>query len=98
MTGASRGAGRGIAVELGEAGATVYVTGRSTRAQPATTYGRIMELSKLSELPGNIDDTPMRSRQRAAKASPCVVTTAALASWQRCSNASSASRDDSISW
>ncbi|MDW2885278.1 SDR family NAD(P)-dependent oxidoreductase [Exiguobacterium artemiae] len=29
VTGASRGAGRGIAYELGQAGATVYVTGRS---------------------------------------------------------------------
>ncbi|MDX1771867.1 MAG: short-chain dehydrogenase, partial [Planococcaceae bacterium] len=28
VTGASRGAGRGIAFELGSAGATVYVTGR----------------------------------------------------------------------
>ncbi|MBO0868203.1 MAG: SDR family NAD(P)-dependent oxidoreductase [Micromonosporaceae bacterium] len=33
VTGASRGAGRGIAGTLGEAGATVYVTGRSTRDQ-----------------------------------------------------------------
>jgi NAD(P)-dependent dehydrogenase (short-subunit alcohol dehydrogenase family) len=32
VTGGTRGAGRGIAVELGAAGATVYVTGRSTRA------------------------------------------------------------------
>ncbi|MGW0611530.1 SDR family oxidoreductase [Streptomyces sp. NPDC002788] len=32
VAGATRGAGRGIAVELGAAGATVYVTGRSTRA------------------------------------------------------------------
>ncbi|TCC43319.1 SDR family oxidoreductase [Kribbella sindirgiensis] len=31
VTGATRAAGRGIAVELGAAGATVYVTGRSTR-------------------------------------------------------------------
>ncbi|WP_349409181.1 SDR family oxidoreductase [Pseudalkalibacillus sp. SCS-8] len=31
VTGATRGAGRGIAMMLGEAGATVYVTGRSTR-------------------------------------------------------------------
>lgn len=31
VTGASRGAGKGIALVLGEAGATVYVTGRSTR-------------------------------------------------------------------
>lgn len=33
VTGASRGAGRGIAQVLGEAGATVYVTGRSTRSK-----------------------------------------------------------------
>jgi len=32
VTGGTRGAGRGMAVELGAAGATVYVTGRSTRA------------------------------------------------------------------
>ena len=32
VAGATRGAGRGIAVELGAAGATVYCTGRSTRA------------------------------------------------------------------
>ncbi len=31
MAGGTRGAGRGIAVELGHAGATVYVTGRTTR-------------------------------------------------------------------
>ncbi|MDT0344648.1 SDR family oxidoreductase [Streptomyces litchfieldiae] len=32
VAGATRGAGRAIAVELGAAGATVYVTGRTTRA------------------------------------------------------------------
>lgn len=57
VTGASRGAGRGIAQELGAAGATVYVTGRSTRAQPARSYEQILELSKLKELPGTIDET-----------------------------------------
>jgi NAD(P)-dependent dehydrogenase (short-subunit alcohol dehydrogenase family) len=31
VTGGTRGAGRGMAVELGAAGATVYVTGRTTR-------------------------------------------------------------------
>src|SRR5688500_12601862 len=31
VSGATRGGGRGIAVALGEAGATVYVTGRTTR-------------------------------------------------------------------
>src|SRR6185503_604585 len=33
VAGATRGAGRGIAIELGAAGATVYCTGRSTRRQ-----------------------------------------------------------------
>src|SRR4051795_3608888 len=33
VAGATRGAGRGIAIGLGEAGATVYATGRSTRGQ-----------------------------------------------------------------
>jgi NAD(P)-dependent dehydrogenase (short-subunit alcohol dehydrogenase family) len=46
VTGASRGAGRGIALELGSAGATVYVTGRSAAGGP-TTDG----------VPGTIDDT-----------------------------------------
>jgi NAD(P)-dependent dehydrogenase (short-subunit alcohol dehydrogenase family) len=57
VTGASRGAGRGIAVELGAAGATVYVTGRSTRQQAAQGYERLMALSGLTALPGTIDET-----------------------------------------
>lgn len=36
VAGATRGAGRGIAVALGEAGATVYCTGRSVKGAPAT--------------------------------------------------------------
>lgn len=46
VTGASRGAGRGIALELGAAGATVYVSGRSV-AGGTTTDG----------VPGTIDQT-----------------------------------------
>jgi len=57
VTGASRGAGRGIAIELGAAGATVYVTGRSTRETPAQSYGQLMTLSELKQLPGSIDET-----------------------------------------
>src|SRR5262245_41189483 len=34
VAGATRGAGRGIAVALGEAGATVYCTGRSVAGSP----------------------------------------------------------------
>lgn len=37
VAGATRGAGRGIACMLGEAGATVYCTGRSVRGKPATS-------------------------------------------------------------
>src|ERR1700681_4056295 len=33
VAGATRGAGRGIAVQLGAAGATVYVTGRTTPSE-----------------------------------------------------------------
>src|SRR5438309_5740919 len=35
VAGATRGAGRGIARALGEAGATVYCTGRSARGNPS---------------------------------------------------------------
>ena len=35
VAGATRGAGRGIAIELGAEGATVYCTGRTTHAQPS---------------------------------------------------------------
>ncbi len=57
VTGASRGAGKAIAMELGAAGATVYVTGRSTRGHPAQGYGRLLALSGLPAVPGDIDHT-----------------------------------------
>lgn len=43
VTGASRGAGRGIAVALGTHGCTVYVTGRSTRTGDHPLPGTIYE-------------------------------------------------------
>lgn len=46
VSGASRGVGRGIALVLGECGATVYVTGRSVRGVPTT-----------DSMPGTIEDT-----------------------------------------
>jgi NAD(P)-dependent dehydrogenase (short-subunit alcohol dehydrogenase family) len=45
VTGASRGAGRAIAAVLGEAGATVYITGRTARGATA-----------VDGLPGTVDD------------------------------------------
>ena len=50
VAGATRGAGRGIAVELGAAGATVYVTGRTTRDRQSE-YGRTTEtIEETAEL------------------------------------------------
>lgn len=57
VTGASRGGGRGIAIELGAAGATVYVTGRTTRMAQPSTYGAYKAVAKLAAMPGTIDDT-----------------------------------------
>jgi NAD(P)-dependent dehydrogenase (short-subunit alcohol dehydrogenase family) len=45
VTGASRGVGAGIATLLGEQGATVYVTGRTTASKPGTTPGTISEVA-----------------------------------------------------
>jgi NAD(P)-dependent dehydrogenase (short-subunit alcohol dehydrogenase family) len=47
VAGASRGAGRGIALALGDAGATVYVVGRTIRGGPKPVDGA----------PGTVEDT-----------------------------------------
>jgi NAD(P)-dependent dehydrogenase (short-subunit alcohol dehydrogenase family) len=49
VAGGTRGAGRGIAVELGAAGATVYVTGRTTRTQ-SSEYNRPETIEETAEL------------------------------------------------
>src|SRR5918996_2782816 len=49
VAGGTRGAGRGIAVELGAAGATVYVTGRSTRDR-RSEYDRPETIEETAEL------------------------------------------------
>lgn len=49
VSGATRGAGRGIAIELGAAGATVYVTGRTTRTQ-RSEYNRPETIEETAEL------------------------------------------------
>ncbi|MEU4997068.1 SDR family NAD(P)-dependent oxidoreductase [Streptomyces sp. NPDC021622] len=56
VTGASRGVGRGIALALGAAGATVYVTGRSTR-----------DGERTEGLPGTVDDTADEVTRRGGK-------------------------------
>ncbi|MGH8807359.1 MAG: SDR family NAD(P)-dependent oxidoreductase, partial [Noviherbaspirillum sp.] len=51
VTGASRGAGKGIALALGATGATVYVTGRTLREGdadlPGTIYATAKEIDAL---------------------------------------------------
>ncbi|MFD8894690.1 SDR family oxidoreductase [Streptomyces sp. NPDC059566] len=49
VAGATRGAGRGIAVQLGAQGATVYVSGRSTRGS-RSEYGRPETIEETAEL------------------------------------------------
>jgi NAD(P)-dependent dehydrogenase (short-subunit alcohol dehydrogenase family) len=56
VTGASRGAGRAVALELGAAGATVIVTGRTTGDQPAATYPSMLALSGMNRMPGTIEE------------------------------------------
>jgi NAD(P)-dependent dehydrogenase (short-subunit alcohol dehydrogenase family) len=51
VAGATRGAGRGIAIELGAAGATVYVTGRSTRER-RSEYDRPETIEETAEMVG----------------------------------------------
>ena len=59
MTGASRGAGRGIAVALADTGATVYVTGRTLRDGD-------------SELPGSLEATVREIDVRGGRGIPVV--------------------------
>lgn len=56
VTGASRGAGRGVAIELGAAGATVYVSGRSTDGGPTT-----------DNVPGTIEETAREVTDRGGR-------------------------------
>jgi NAD(P)-dependent dehydrogenase (short-subunit alcohol dehydrogenase family) len=58
VTGASRGVGKGIALALGEAGATVYVTGRSDAG--GTT----------ESLPGTVRETADAVTQRGGQGVP----------------------------
>jgi NAD(P)-dependent dehydrogenase (short-subunit alcohol dehydrogenase family) len=56
VTGASRGGGRGIALELGAAGATVYVSGRSVDGARTT-----------DDVPGTIDETARQVTARGGR-------------------------------
>jgi len=60
VAGSSRGAGRGIALALGEAGATVYVAARTSRKGPKPGDGA----------PGTVEDTAQEVTARGGKGIP----------------------------
>ena len=53
VAGGTRGAGRGIAMELGAAGATVYITGRTTRNE-ISEYGRPETIEETADIVNNL--------------------------------------------
>jgi NAD(P)-dependent dehydrogenase (short-subunit alcohol dehydrogenase family) len=63
VAGASRGAGRGIALALGDAGATVYVAGRTSRNGPKPADGA----------PGTVEETAEQVMARGGKGIPVLV-------------------------
>ncbi|MGD1092738.1 MAG: SDR family NAD(P)-dependent oxidoreductase [Bryobacteraceae bacterium] len=60
VAGSSRGAGRGIALALGDAGATVYVAARTSRNGP----------SPYDNAPGTVEDTAEKVTARGGKGIP----------------------------
>ena len=76
VTGASRGAGRGIASVLGEAGATVYVTGRSVRGN----------LTKPALSGTTIEDTAALVTARGAPEFLSVWTILSMRRWSLCTS------------
>jgi NAD(P)-dependent dehydrogenase (short-subunit alcohol dehydrogenase family) len=63
VAGASRGCGRGIALALGDAGATVYVTGRTTRTGP----------KPVDDAPGTVEETADEVTRRSGRGIPVQV-------------------------
>ena len=87
VAGGTRGAGRGIAVELGAAGAMVYVTGRSTRGRPSE-YSR----------PETIEETAALVTGAGGTGIPSELTILCPPKSKRWSRGSGRKAADSISW
>ena len=50
VTGASRGIGKGIAVQLGEAGATVYITGKAKGRRNCLCFATLLCVGGTSRM------------------------------------------------
>ena len=87
VTGASRGAGRAIAAVLGEAGATVYVTGRTMRGGAA-----------VDGLTGTVEDTAEEVTSAVDWVCPCGAIIRWIRRWRRCLSGCALSRGDWICW
>lgn len=73
VAGATRGTGRGIALALGEAGATVYCTGRSTRKKPRPKPTKKSSPFDLSRRPETVEETAEMVTDRGGKGIPVAV-------------------------
>ena len=70
VTGASRGIGKGIALELAAAGYDVAITARTVHEGDAREHSSTLKRSDTSALPGSLDDHRRpRSGRRASSAS-----------------------------
>jgi NAD(P)-dependent dehydrogenase (short-subunit alcohol dehydrogenase family) len=73
VAGATRGTGRGIALALGEAGATVYCTGRSTRKKRPARRTKKSSPFDLSKRPETIEETAEMVTARGGRGIAAVV-------------------------
>ena len=78
VAGATRGAGRGIAVGLGEEGATVYATGRSTR-------GGRSEVDRPETIEETAELVDRRRRRPASRSRSTISSATRCARWSRAS-------------
>jgi NAD(P)-dependent dehydrogenase (short-subunit alcohol dehydrogenase family) len=72
VTGASRGVGRGIARALGDCGATVYVTGRSSRAGATGAAGATVAAGATAADPGTVEAAADAVTARGGRGIPIV--------------------------
>ena len=99
VTGASRGIGRGVALGLAEAGAAVYVTGRSVggHVTEESLGGCLEEVVEGELLIGKLNrraDLTQRSTGEEAGAGASVVTMPSTRTSRRSSGRSGERRDD----